>query len=688
MTLIRISALLALAAAAACAQSAVPSSKPDEVVLDLVVKDKKGKPIKDLSAADVELSDNGSKQNVTSFRLIDGVNAVTNGSSAPLDAIRQTRLVVIAFEQLDEDARRQAKQVANELLKTAAAPNINFAVVGINQQLVLLQPFTTDRALLKKAIDEAVSGSQMIRFAEQSDANKAKLREATGTTDVSKKLAQVALDMTRDTMSTNEPERATIFSILSLCRGLGTMPGRKSIVHISTGLNLPTYLDEPFRSISSTANRANVSIYTVDARGVQLGRQNEGIINAVGGAAKDTQSDVSATGRDASFVTKDQIMASDRVEAGMRKNVQIPLREMSETTGGFMVADTNSFSKPMQQLADEINTYYEAVYNPGITNFDGQFRKTEVKVGRNDVKVIARNGYFALPADVRAMGLMPFEAVLMNALTSNPLPRDVQFRSAAIKFAASAQGAHEEVLIEVPLANLTFREDPTAKTFDARVSVMAVLKDPKGEVVQKLSRDLPLHGPIAQAASVKQGNFLYKDHFTVPPGRYTLETAVIDRVANKIGTKKASLVIPVKAAGVSMSSITLVRRYQPKAAGIDPAEDFEFQGGLVTPTLGNTITNGKGSMMSMFFVVYPDPAIAEKPSLVIEYIKDGQVAGRGAVELPPADSKGRIPYVMSSSPESMPPGSYEIRAVVKQGTSATEDRAFVTVEAPAPGSGS
>lgn len=679
MTPIRTSILAAIFSLAAAGQQPAAIS-PDDVVLDVIVKDRRGRPVKDLKAEEIEVADNGTKQTPASVRLIDGANAVSAGSVTPLDPIRQTRLVTLVFEQLNEDARRLAKQAMNDLLKQETAAHVHFAVIGINQQTLLLQPFTTDRNLLKKAIDEATSGNQMVRLADQSEAAKQRLRSLPATaTDVDKKLAQVMLDMTRETMSTMDGGRATIFSLLSLVRGLATMPGRKTLLYVSTGIWLPTHLDEPFRSIISTANRANVSVYALDARGVMTGRQTQGVADAIRDVARDTASDLTA---DEQRATTAQIRASDRVEDAMRNNVQLPLRDLSDSTGGFLIADTNSFARPMQQLLDDVNTYYEVVYNPGITNFDGAFRKTSVKVARGDTRLTTRTGYFALPADIRASGLMPFEAVLIKALGSNPLPREVQFRSSAIRFQSSEKGTHQEVLIEVPLANLQFREDAAANRYHARVSVIAVLRDANGEMVHKLSRDLPLQGPIAQAAQVKQGNFIYKEHFTIPPGRYTLETAVIDREANKIGAKKASLVVARKQAGVAMSNVVLVRSYQPKAQGMEPDEDFQFQGGRVTPTLASTITAAKGAMMSLFFVVYPDPAIPEKPQLTIEYIRDGQVVGKGEVQLPPADAAGRIPYVMSSSAEAMPPGSYEIRTVVQQGKTTAEDRAFVTVEAP------
>jgi hypothetical protein len=82
----------------------------------------------------------------------------------------------------------------------------------------------------------------------------------------------------------------------------------------------------------------------------------------------------------------------------------------------------------------------------------------------------------------------------------------------------------------------------------------------------------------------------------------------------------------------------------------------------------------------MFFIVYPDPAIAAKPEITLEYLKDGMVVGKGQIPLPPADAQGRIPYVMSSSAEAMPAGTYEIHATVVQGGTSAEERAFITVE--------
>ena len=66
---------------------------------------------------------------------------------------------------------------------------------------------------------------------------------------------------------------------------------------------------------------------------------------------------------------------------------------------------------------------------------------------------------------------------------------------------------------------------------DVHCSLAALVKDSKGEVVQKLTRDRQFHVTPEQ---LKLGNFLDKMTVTLPPGKYTLETAVIDGESGKV----------------------------------------------------------------------------------------------------------------------------------------------------------
>jgi VWFA-related protein len=677
-------------------QTPVIKTTVDEVILDVVVRDKKGKPIKDLTAADFQIEDNGIKQKVNSFRLVEGKEAISQGARVPLDPMRQVRLVTFVFERLNVEPRRMARQAAMDLIKGDQGTNVFYSVVGIDSQMYALQSFTNDKELLKKAIDKATAGQYDI-FSNESAQVKAKLREilanpvatpATpdsaavgadyGSAAVQNKLAQVMSDMLSfdAAMSTSEKTRTSIFALLSLARGQYSLPGRKSILYFSEGMWVPPSLDEPFRSISSTANRGNVTIYAVDTRGVMTWGQNQGVSNEMSRITKDTAADTTAQdGR----VSTAQILASDRAENAMRNNVQMPLRDLAETTGGFLIGDSNDLRTPLRKVSEEVNSYYEVFYSPGIASYDGSFRKTHVNVARKDMVVHARSGYFALPMDVRGPVMMPFELPLMKAITANPLPRDVEFRAAAIRFQPGKDGVKASLMVEVPMSGVQFTEVKETSMFKSRISLVSLLKDDKGEVVKKLSYDLPRNGQLALLPQARGGNFIYKEQLNVPSGRYTVETAVMDHEAGKVGVKKSAFVVQPKPSGVNISSVSVVRGYQANAPDLDVADPFQFQGGRITPTLSGVVYAVKGAMLSVFFVVYPDPAIAEKPQVTLQFLVGGNVVGQGELQLPAADALGRIPYVMSSSAESMPPGEYQIKAIAKQGSTTAEETAFVTV---------
>ncbi len=81
----------------------------------------------------------------------------------------------------------------------------------------------------------------------------------------------------------------------------------------------------------------------------------------------------------------------------------------------------------------------------------------------------------------------------------------------------------------------------------------------------------------------------------------------------------------------------------------------------------------------MYFVVYPSPVQAAKPELSLEFFREGQLIARAAPGLPSPDDEGRIAYVASFPTDSFAPGQYEVRAVIRQGSTAAEENALFTV---------
>src|SRR5919197_2635371 len=90
--------------------------------------------------------------------------------------------------------------------------------------------------------------------------------------------------------------QSTLFPLMSLMKAQGTLAGRKALLLFSEGLAIPPNLEEAYRSTISEANRANVSIYTVDARGLDTGRSLEQSRQMLDRSSRNSQSQLAAGG--------------------------------------------------------------------------------------------------------------------------------------------------------------------------------------------------------------------------------------------------------------------------------------------------------------------------------------------------------------------------------------------------------
>ncbi len=289
----------------------------DEVLLDLIVRDKKGKPVTDLKPEDLVVFDNGVRQTLTGFRLVSGSDAIsTSGAKSALDPLQQVRLVTLAFESMTEaDQRKLARTAAIDLIKGDQGDRRVLCGRGCRiRRLRVVQQFTKDKARLTKAIEHATGGLGGSGMATSRSDNilaelKRNLSGANGAvqdTDVlsaasqtasqpvsngsqalDAKLASVMLDMLRmDAAVGAQGARLTISALRALVDGQRSIPGRKSVVYFTWGMYLTPELDVAFRNLMSTANRNNVTFYSVDTRGVMVSAKNAGATSQLNGAAR------------------------------------------------------------------------------------------------------------------------------------------------------------------------------------------------------------------------------------------------------------------------------------------------------------------------------------------------------------------------------------------------------------------
>src|SRR5215475_11294534 len=114
-----------------------------EVVLDMVFRDKKGRAIRDLKPEEIHISEDGVEQKLTSFRLVQGGAAPENTEqhAGQLDPMREIRLVTLVFEGLDQEGKRFFRQAVKDILDMTPEQNLYFSILTIDQRLHVLQPF-------------------------------------------------------------------------------------------------------------------------------------------------------------------------------------------------------------------------------------------------------------------------------------------------------------------------------------------------------------------------------------------------------------------------------------------------------------------------------------------------------------------------------------------------------------------
>jgi VWFA-related protein len=488
-------------------------------------------------------------------------------------------------------------------------------------------------------------------------------------------MAQMVLQMLVSEQSNagKDTGRVNIFALLDAVKEQYRLPGRKTILYFREGgFVIPQGMEEPFKSVISVANRSNVSFYAVDARGLTTGNVNSGATDALNRAARSSQDQMANDGSQA--IRPDQAKIFDTGIESTRANTQNTLANLAESTGGMLIANTNDLGTPLHRVAEDIQTYYEIGYAPEIKSYDGSFRKIAIKMSSSDLRVQSRSGYIALPPALAGQGsvLRAYEVPLLTALSSAELPKTFVYQSMPMHFRGAQNQSVCDLVLDVPLANLTFQKRGADQT-EGRLSYMALVKSASGEVIKKFGNDIPMHVPNAERDALASGHFIYTEHFDLPPGRYTLETAVLDGEGNRISARKNSLIMPAPSSALSISSVSVVRNMKDKDASTDQADPLLIGGRLVSPTLNPTISKSSNSNISFYLVIYPNKSASQPPHLSMEFSRNGQVLGSGSPELGQPDKDGRIQYVATVPLSSLESGEYAIRFNATQGAETAEE---------------
>ena len=682
------------------------------VVVDVVVRDAKGTPIVDLRPGDFELFEDEVKQKIASVELIapgrgtappSASGAATSAPAAPgTEASRSSRqptavgptVMALVFHRLSAEGRALAQRAAEAYLKASASPDDYVGVFLIDASLERVQTFTTDRQKLAAAIEKATStpGAQFTRNMAMSssygdgsaDVSPTAGAESHGRPlgesgfqprtqridiphgagidlmlyEMSERMEQSFQEMVRD-----RDGQADTAALIALASSLGRLPGRKTVVLFSEGLSVPDAVVAKFRAIIDTANRANVTVYAMDAKGLKVQSEQAAVARgmvAIRGVGDDDPQKVAEDDKRRARTTE-----LERAEFLQRKDPAVNLGMLAKETGGFLVNNTNDLASAFQRIDADRRFHYLLTYTSTNASMDGTYRHIAVKVKRRNADVRARSGYVALPM-LGTVPVLRFESNALSALAATPRPTQIAMRAAAFQFPEADGQTRVALYVTVPGSGIAYFVDDNQTTWQTHFTILARVLDDKGETIRKGSQPYRMTGPAKDVHVARQGDILFYRQPTLDAGHYTIDYALYDELSGQAGTGALPLDIAARdPKALAMSSLVIVDHAEAVPADQKDATNPLYLGTtLIYPNLGTPIVRSKRSSLVFYYT-------ARGRSLLngnAELVQSGRVIAGRPLAPPAADGTGLVQQANELPLADIDAGVYELRVTLTDTT--------------------
>ncbi len=510
------------------------------VEVDAAVFDRQKQPVLGLKRDDFEVYEDGVLQDVSAFTQVNipiekpepvplqakaviEPDVVTNAK--PFDG----RLYLIILDDKQTQAFRAplVKRAAEQFVTRYMAANDLAAVLSTSGQTASTQEFTSNKRLLLRAIDKFMG----IKIRSETEERLDEYQRQQGIPGNSSRKIDDPLDMQR-----GYDARISLETVAKISDWVGSIRGRrKAIVYFSEGIDYDIYdfnkreattIQERMRDVIASATRANVSIYSIDPRG--LTSLADESINVSGGFPDDPSLNLSLQ----SFQNSLRIS-------------QDSLRSLSEETGGFAAVNQNDFSSAFERVVQDNSAYYVLGYYPKNERRDGRFRRIEVKVKRPGLEVRSRRGYTAPRGKAPAPKAQSKDqtSAPVRELLDSPLPMNgIKLRAVAMPFKGTPPNASVALVIEADGHAFNFTEKDGKLLNDFEVSTLAI--DATGKI-RGGDRSLvnfalkPENRVRFAETGVRVGTRL-----ALPPGRYQIRVAARESGAGRLGSLTYDLDVP------------------------------------------------------------------------------------------------------------------------------------------------
>lgn len=576
------------------------------VLVNVVARDKKGDLIRDLKKEDFTVYEDGQKQNLSSFDFenVDALltagaaEATATGSAAPSGLLGKTnaplidtrdrRLMLLFFDfsAMDPEQIERAVDAAKKFVETKMQPADMIAIVSLATDLKVDLDFTADRGKIASVLNSYTS-SEGQGF-------------DSGSTGSAEGGAETGGSFTADETDYNTfSADRKILALDSIMKALGKIRQKKSLIYFSNGISQSgTDNESALRAATAAAVKANVSIYPLDVRGLE--------VFPPGGQAQAASLHGQSAYSGASVLNDLSANASS----------QETLSTLASDTGGKAFFDSNDFSGVFSQVQKDTSAYYVLGYTSANHLKDGHFRRIRVQLNRPDAKLDYRAGYYA-DRDFEHLKRADREQQLEDELASEMPQTDLPVYAGTAFFRQDDSHYYLAVSLVVPGSQIPFvtEKEKDNATIDIIGEALESSKFPFGRLrdTVKLAVD--------SAQQVRRKNVQYNTSFVLAPGSYHLKFIMRENRTGRMGSFETDVVIPdLRKAPLRMSSVLLANKRVPvtgKRKGFNPliGDDTEL-----VPSVTHVFTQDQH--MYLHYEIY-DPAKGKNPAPAKEGAEKG-----------------------------------------------------------------
>jgi VWFA-related protein len=664
------------------------------VLIDVVVRDRKDRPLSGLRREDFELFVDRKPidpSNIESFEEVcpapaEGTapsgQAATPAAPAPTAAgTTPVRHIVLYldFSQMSLAGHRQALKAARDQVAVQVGPSDRVMILAFKRSLRLVQDFTSDAALLASRLNEmlddvATVDTDVLEERHQMTDVAGKACDGTGSTCVARReLAATYAHMEQ------ARARRSLAAIEGLMPALAGIRGRKALILFtdalrdepgiqylaiarSTAGEVGINIKEELLRLTREANAAGVSLYTVHASGLDdtltsefrdAHPENSSITAeaADGGGMEITRS---ATGADQGQL---YTAAASGLDAAL--SIQTTL---ATETGGKALQRTNNLGAILATAWQDLSCYYLLGYRyQGSGDGARHSLLVRVKPGpegepRRGLTIRHRPYYTDTSPGEREQRL------LQSAMQAPDLFRSFPITTEA--FALAPEDSRRQVLVKatVPLESLSLTPAGPDQMSGRALIMGEVRETGGGDPVCSFRHEIPVTVPRRPDAASR---LIFETGCLIEPGNYELALAVLDPTTHEVGARRSPLTVPASGTSARQAYVSEVYLWARDERAILVAAGAENVGlkdrastTAFVPRSERRLAKGEPATLSFLFC----PAEGENPTPGSPIRLRRSLLGEGNATVSDFDD------LLLSAPPDGTTGCYQIVNAIPPGT--------------------